>query len=84
MKLWHHDARLDEGTMYQPEGIGNFTDYVTTGSEAWRLVVIDDSEGGVGSFDSFQLRGHGHPIPEPTTLLLLAVSLICVLCRRHL
>ena len=69
---------LVDGTLYLPEGLGSFTDYTTTGSDAWRLVVIDDSEGGAGSFESFTLRG----VPEPATLSLLAFGAVTLLRRR--
>ena len=51
------------------------------GTDAWILVVIDDAQGGVGSFDSYTLRGTA--VPEPVTLSLLAVGAFAALRRRR-
>lgn len=67
-------------SIYQTDGLGNFTDYTTTGSDEWRLVVIDDSTGDGGSFTSFTLRGV--VVPEPATLSLLAIGAMTLFRRR--
>lgn len=74
---------LISGTKYAPELPGNpggLQSYTTTGNEEWRLVVIDDSGGDEGTFESFTLRGL--VVPEPATLSLLAIG-ACALLRRR-
>jgi hypothetical protein len=51
------------------------------GTDAWILVIIDDSPGNVGSLDSFTLRGTA--VPEPVTLSLLALGALTLLRRRR-
>lgn len=69
------------GTVYLPDGPEAFTNYDGTplDSASWILVVIDDSEGDSGSFQSVSLQG----IPEPMTLSLLAVGALVALRRRR-
>jgi len=78
-------ALIDQ-MVYQPELPGTpskqpgFSGYTTTGADAWRLVIIDDSSGDEGTFRSFTIRGL--IVPEPATLSLLAIG-ACALIRRR-
>jgi hypothetical protein len=71
---------LVDGGYYEPETPGSFTTYTNTGDDRWRLVVIDDSEGDSGSFESFTLRGV--VVPEPATMSLLLLGSVALLRRR--
>ncbi|MCH7632271.1 MAG: PEP-CTERM sorting domain-containing protein [Planctomycetes bacterium] len=69
---------------YLPEDGRGFNDAfggLPGGMDAWILVIIDDSQGDEGSFDSFTLRGTA--VPEPVTLSLLAVGAFAALRRRR-
>ena len=69
---------------YLPEDGRGFNDAffgLSGGMDAWILVIIDDSQGDEGSFDSFTLRGTA--VPEPVTLSLLAVGAFAALRRRR-
>jgi len=70
-----------DGSSYIPLGPGAFSDVSNTGTAPWRLVVIDDAQGGSGSFDSFTLRGV--VVPEPATLSLLAIGTFAAFRRRR-
>jgi len=81
-------APLVDGSVYGPEAVGTggkdpnsyFRGYQTTGNDEWRLVIIDDSVGDQGSFQSFTIRGL--VVPEPATLSLLGIGGIVLLRRR--
>ena len=74
---------------YQSEGFFNHTDgglstyHGTIGATippaAWNLIVVDDADGDVGSFESFRL----YTIPEPATLSLLALGGLALAARRR-
>ena len=64
---------------YLPEGSGGFGIFDDPGTDAWILVMIDDSEGNQGNLGSFTLRG----VPEPVTLSLLLVGAFAALRRRY-
>ena len=68
---------------YLPEGVPGFSKYIggASGTDAWVLVVIDDSPGNTGSLESFTLRGTY--VPEPVTLSLLALGALTLLRRRR-
>jgi len=68
---------------YLPEGVPGFSKYIggASGTDAWVLVVIDDSPGNTGSLQSFTLRGTY--VPEPVTLSLLALGALTLLRRRR-
>lgn len=73
---------------YRPEGLssglGSFSQYLNGpvyGTAPWRVLVIDDSAGGAGSFDSITLRGTY--VPEPATLSLLMLGALAMLRRRR-
>jgi len=67
---------------YLPEGPGGFGIFAGTsgGTDAWKLLIIDDSETDSGSLTSFTLRG---TIPEPMTLSLLALGALATFRRRR-
>ncbi len=69
------------GQSYVPLGPGALGDFTNTGTSDWRLVIIDDAQGGEGSFDSFTLRGV--VVPEPATLSLLAIGAFAMTRRRR-
>jgi len=73
---------IPSGT-YLPEGVPGFSKYIggASGTDAWVLVVIDDSPGNTGSLESFTLRGTY--VPEPVTLSLLALGALTLLRRRR-
>ena len=58
-----------------------FFDGTVFGEDPWRVIVIDDSPGGAGSFDSITLRGHF--VPEPATLSLLMLGALAMFHRRR-
>ena len=68
---------------YLPEGVPGFSKYIggSSGTDAWVLLVIDDSPGNTGSLESFTLRGTY--VPEPVTLSLLALGALTLLRRRR-
>ncbi|MCH7884726.1 MAG: PEP-CTERM sorting domain-containing protein [Planctomycetes bacterium] len=82
------DSQIFSGT-YQPEGLttgrdsGLSTFVGGTGGNPlpWYLVVIDDSAGGSGQFESWTLRGTY--VPEPVTLSLLALGALTLLRRKR-
>lgn len=51
------------------------------GTDAWILVINDDSPGNVGTLESWSLRGT--VVPEPVTLSLLAIGALTALRRRR-
>lgn len=81
-------SQIFSGT-YQPEGLatgrdsGMSTFVGGTGGNPlpWYLVVIDDSAGGSGQFESWTLRGTY--VPEPVTLSLLALGALTLLRRKR-
>ena len=75
------DTALVDGAVYLPEdsdSLGGFGIFSDPGTDAWILLVIDDSDGNQGSLESFTLRG----VPEPVTLSLLLVGAFTALRRR--
>lgn len=85
------EGQIVSGT-YRPQGLasgrdlgfGTYTDPGISGGApdlSWLLVVIDDAEVDVGSFESFTLRGTY--VPEPATLSLLAFGALAILHRRR-
>jgi len=68
---------------YLPEGPGGFAQYIggSGGTDAWILVVIDDSPDDTGGFQNFTL--HGTFVPEPVTLSLLALGALVTLRRKR-
>ena len=81
-------SEIVSGT-YQPVGLaigrdlGLSTFVGGTGGNPlpWYLVVIDDSAGGDGQFESWTL--HGTYVPEPVTLSLLALGALTLLRRKR-
>ena len=77
------DSQIISGT-YRPLGPGTFSQYyngTVFGDASWRILVIDDSAGGTGSFDSITLRGNY--VPEPATLSLLMLGALAMLRYRR-
>jgi hypothetical protein len=68
---------------YLPEGVPGFSKYNggSGGTDAWILLVIDDSVGNQGGLRSFTLSGTA--VPEPVTLSLLALGALMFLRRRR-
>ena len=72
------DTPLSTGP-WKPED-GTFADkFEFRGTDAWLLLIVDDTPGGTGSFTSWTLRG---TVPEPVTLSLLAIGAVATLRRR--
>ena len=74
------DNEIMNGADYFPLGPGTFAQYdgeINAGT--WYLVVVDDSPGQSGEFDSFTLRG----VPEPMTLSLLALGAVVAFRRKR-
>jgi hypothetical protein len=76
---------IPSGT-YLPEdsnNTGGFSKYNggSGGTDAWILLVIDDSPGDQGGLVEFTLRGTY--VPEPVTLSLLALGALTFLRRRR-
>ncbi len=70
-----------EGDVPPPQGgLGQYLKQ-SGGTDAWILLIIDDSAGDSGSLSTWTLRGTG--VPEPMTLSLLAVGGIVALIRRR-
>ena len=76
------DQGLPDGT-YRPEGFAGMAFFVgmSGGTDAWKLLVIDDSAGDQGNLGSFTLRGTY--VPEPVSLSLLAVGALAALRRSR-
>jgi len=79
------NGQIVSGT-YLPEdsnNTGGFSKYNggSGGTDAWVLIVIDDSAGDQGGLGSFTLRGTA--VPEPVTLSLLALGALMFLRRRR-
>ena len=79
------NAQIESGT-FNPEdsnNTGGFSKYNggSGGTDAWILVVIDDSAGDQGALGSWTLRGTA--VPEPVTLSLLALGALTFLRRRR-
>ncbi len=76
------NGQIVSGT-YLPEGVPGFSSYNggSGGTDAWILLIIDDSEGDQGGLTSFTLRGTY--VPEPVTLSLLALGALSFLRRRR-
>lgn len=76
------NGQILSGT-YRPEGVPGFSQYNggSGGTDAWILLVIDDSAGDQGALQSFTLRGTY--VPEPVTLSLLALGALTFLRRRR-
>ena len=58
--------------LYRPEGLDLGTDgglsplgLTGSGSDSWILLIVDDTVGGTGSFESFTIRGVGVPAAVP-------------------
>ncbi len=74
---------LVNNTTYATEDTaGGMNKYIgnSGGTDAWELVIIDDSTGDAGSLESYTLRGTY--VPEPASLLLLGVGGLAALRRR--
>lgn len=69
------------GGPYLPEG-GRFADvpFDLGRVDTWTLFIYDDSEGDVGSFASWTLRG---TVPEPATLALFAIGALALARRKR-
>ena len=73
------DTPLSSGP-WQPEGASFIPTFQFRGTDAWLLLITDDTAGQAGSFDSWTLRGT--VVPEPVTLSLLAIGAVATLRRR--
>ncbi|MDO8632653.1 MAG: PEP-CTERM sorting domain-containing protein [Phycisphaerales bacterium] len=78
------NAQILSGT-YLPEdsnNTGGFSKYNggSGGTDAWILLVIDDSPGDQGGLQSYTLRG---TVPEPVSLSLLALGALTALRRSR-
>lgn len=75
------NSQISSGT-YLTEGLGGLSNFVggSGGTDAWVLVVIDDSATDSGTLQSWTLRG---TVPEPMSLSLLAIGALAFLRRRR-
>ena len=74
---------LVPGTTYNTEdATGGMNKYIgnSGGTDAWELIIIDDSETDQGNLVSYTLRGTF--IPEPASLALLGFGALAALRRR--
>ena len=70
--------------VYAPEaGSGDFSKYngSSGGTDAWELIIIDDSSDDQGNLVSYTLRGTY--VPEPASLVLLGVGALAALRRSR-
>ena len=74
---------LAAGTYDTEDATGGLSKYVgnSGGTDAWELVIIDDSDGDQGSLVSYTLRGTF--IPEPASLALLGFGALAALRRSR-
>lgn len=76
------DGPITSGRFAPETGtFSQFFDGTDFGTDPWRVIVIDDSPGGAGSFDSITLRGNY--VPEPATLSLLMLGALAMFHRRR-
>ncbi len=85
LSLPPENGQIVSGT-YLPEdsnNTGGFSKYNggSGGTDAWILLVVDDSASDQGGLASFTLRGTA--VPEPVTLSLLALGALTFLRRRR-
>lgn len=66
-----------------PGAGSGFARYVgsSSGTDAWELIIIDDSTGDQGSLGSFTLRGTY--VPEPASLALLGIGALAAIRRTR-
>ena len=77
------DGLVNNSTYDSEDGSGGFSKYIgnTGGTDAWELVIIDDSERDQGNLVSYTLRGTY--VPEPASLALLGFGALAALRRSR-
>jgi hypothetical protein len=76
---------LTAGTYDPEDATGGLSKYIgnSGGTDAWELVIIDDSTTDQGSLTSYTLRGTYTIIPEPASLALLGFGALAALRRSR-
>ena len=77
------DGLANNSTYDSEDTSGGFSKYIgnSGGTDAWELIIIDDSEGDQGNLVSYTLRGTY--VPEPASLALLGFGALAAFRRSR-